>query len=292
MVKLYQFRVSARRRARLFAVDRVRRGAIHLLVRLLSRVLVSFSLVIDHGHFNAFYEEKRVNRLRGVIRRRLSGIVGVQLEPVWHDVVDDELHARSLLRYDADQVTHHDLPGDPALFDGSFVQDMLGARALPGRALRVTDAVPEFRVRWLCGWVGLPPAPIEAASDEVVRALGVQRLTEAATSATAADPELRGRHAPEVRAKRVVAWLAREAGIQTADVQWALKLTKQGVAKLRARPPDPAAMRATRVRLSLEEVVREIRKNAGRGDRAIGGLSVPTSAPGVLSSSNPERGYR
>jgi len=55
-----------------------------------------------------------------------------------------------------------------------------------------------------------------------------------------------------VRAKRVVAHLSREVGIQTADTRWALGLTQRGVEALRA---TPAAVQATRVRLSLEDRV-------------------------------------
>lgn len=254
MVKLYQFRLSARGR-KVFKEARVRRRVLLGLVELLAGMLVSFSLVFKHGHLEAYCEESETGTLRRSIRKRASAVVGVPFERVWCDPVESEPHLVTLLRYNADQVVHHDLPEHPALFDGSYVQDMVGARALPGLRLRVAGAAPGFRVRQLYEWVGLPGVPIRPATDVEVRAAGIGRLKVAAASATAADPELAGRRAPEVRAKRAIVHLARAAGIRPADVRWALGLTQRGVEAHRARPADPCALRATRVRLALEDAV-------------------------------------
>jgi len=138
-------------------------------------------------------------------------------------------------------------------------------------AVGVLEAAPRFRLRQLFEWVGLPPVPVWPATDEEIRAAGVQRLKAAAASATAADPELRGRCAPEVRAKRVVAHLSREVGIQTADTRWALGLTQRRVEALRATPADRAAVQATRVRLSLEDrVARKTWNGSGSGEKMQG----------------------
>jgi len=54
----------------------------------------------------------------------------------------------------------------------------------------------------------------------------------------------------------VVVHLARAVGIPTKEIRAALGVTKGGYDTLRERQADPAANRATRVRLALEEAVR------------------------------------
>jgi hypothetical protein len=261
MGRVHQLCIKAVGRLPLFATEARRRAVLHTLMRRVSSVLVSFSLVYEHGHVEVLVEDKRIGWLCRSLRISLRSVVGMPLERVWHDPVGGKNHMLSLLKYNAEQVPHHGLPEHPALFSGSYFQDVVGARALPGLSLRLAEAAPSFRLRQLYEWVGLPQEPIEPASDDDVRALGVGRIREAAAAATAADPALEGRRAPVVRAKRAVVHLARAVGIATKEIQDAVGVTKGGYDTLRKRPADPAAIRATRVRLALEEAVRIVEWN-------------------------------
>ncbi|MDP2304878.1 MAG: hypothetical protein Q8P18_02500 [Pseudomonadota bacterium] len=92
-------------------------------------------------------------------------------------------------------------------------------------------------------------------SSARVREIGAFRLVEAAAAALGVGPGLIGRTAPVVAARVVVAQLGLQADISPVEIEVALGFTRWAVAHLAERPAPHLAVRATRLRLALEDAV-------------------------------------
>lgn len=132
--------------------------------------------------------------------------------------------------------------------------DLVGARRLPGLALRLAEALPRVRLRAAFGHVDLATTPLEPVDDATLRHLGIRRLADAASAALAADPALTGNSATVVSARVTIAHLA--TAWPTSELAWALDLTSQAARRLRTRPVPNGALNAVRLRLALEERAR------------------------------------
>jgi len=157
-----------------------------------------------------------------------------------------------------EQPTKHGLPGHPALWPGSCFPDLVGARRLPGLSLRLrlSEALPRFRLRSAYAHVGLAPAPLQPLDDDTQRGLGIRRLVDAASAALAADPALIGNTDPVVGTRITVAQLA--SAWPTSELAWALDITPQAARRLRTRAAPDGAVEAVRLRLALEERARAV----------------------------------
>ncbi len=160
----------------------------------------------------------------------------------------------SLVRYCLTQSAHHGLPDDPAIATGSCFPDLIGARRLPGLTLRVTTALPRFRLRDAYEAVGLA-SPLSPAGDAELRALGGTRLAELVSATLCTGPGFAGNHADVVRGRRVAAHLAQAVGLRPRDLALPLGITETAAARLSSRSVEKADLGAVRVRVALEGAV-------------------------------------
>jgi hypothetical protein len=257
METLIQLRVSSKGRDPLVPDEAKRRIVVHDLASALKGKLTMFGFVDEHGHVVVLDEPEHLAYLKQSTRAVFDNVSIGETEPVWDGPVNGRSHAMSLLRYVENQTFHHEIPEPPALWSGSCFLDLVGARFIEGLEPRLFEVLPRLTVDDLPPLVGLPYGRIQPASDAMIRALGACRLRDAASAALAADPELQGNKKPARRARHVVARMARLVGIATDDVVYVLKRANPVVRRHANRPIERAWERATRVRLALEELVRE-----------------------------------
>ncbi len=245
--------LSSVNRMPLFPTEGARRRAIHALARVVGGIAALFCIVDDHVHVVGAGDV-----FPGMVARGLHASLAVRAQaPVNRPhvkPVEDRSHLMNLVRYLLLQTDHHELDAHPATWSGSAFQDLVGARMVPGMKAPLWRLLPRLRRSDLFEIVGLNPdlAPLE---NDRVRSLGAWRITSAAASAHAAPPNLKGNSPASVAARRAAVHLASASGLSVDEMVWALAMTKAGVRRLRRRPVDAAALRATRLRLALEEMV-------------------------------------
>lgn len=251
----WQLRYSSEGRTALFPAEARRRRVVRTLVRIAGPWMVSFSIADEHVHLIVLCDEDRVGRLRRNVSLALGAATPEPLDPSWAKAFRSRQHLHGTFDYLLTQVDHHGLPAHPALWSGSVFQDLIGARALEDLQLQLHEALPRYRLRHALAAVGLPPEPIEPAGDPRIRSAGLERLAFAAAAAACVDPTLAGRTPAVVAAKTAVAHLAATAGWSTGDTARTLSMAQRSVRNCLARPADDRLVLATRVRLSLEDVV-------------------------------------
>jgi len=172
----------------------------------------------------------------------------------------DRAHLQWLVRYLLHQPAKHHLGTHPALWSGSCLPDLLGARLLPPAALApaLSEQLPRLRQRDLFDAVGLPPQPLAAVTDEQLRGLGLADLVAGSCAAVAAEAALSGRDAATTTARAIAAQLGSAAGFGSEQLAWALHVSSQAVRRHRKRPLDPALLRAARLQLALVLAVRAL----------------------------------
>lgn len=214
------------------------------LARVLARLAEAFPLlawrIVDtHLHVLGLLAEAQVAEL--VRRLRISVAhqhPGVPLLLARRIPIANQWHLGECFAYVLRQDKHHDVGSDP-LQEGSCLPDLLGMRTLGATvAGRVREHLPRVRREHLLPHLGVP------ALDEAAAA---EHLAEAACAAFAL-PDLRGRDADVVTARRAAAHAARELG--AGPVAAALGLSARGARKLLAEPP-PDGVRAVRLQMGL-----------------------------------------
>ncbi len=234
-----------------------RRLAIHQLVAVAGDELVLFCLVDDHFHVVVLCTRRRAGIIARALARTLAPIAVAPLRLGDNRPVETRSHVTWLVRYLLEQVLHHKIQGThPALWTGSCFQDLVGARVIGGCRLRLWDVLPRLPLSTVCRYVQLSPDEIAPIGDQRLRAAGVARLAAAASAALAVPPDLRGKEPAVMLGKRAVSQLSRAAGIPRTEVAWALGVTVRTVTRLFDPLVEPAVMRAVRIRLTLEDVVR------------------------------------
>ena len=240
----------------LFDGERPRRAAVQAIARVADPDTVAlYCLVDDHLHLVAGCPRPRAGQLARGWLRALRAASSTTVEPARIRPVETRSHLRWLLRYVLTQAPHHGLPEHPALWSGSCFQDLVGARHIDGFRLCAARVLPRLRLREVLGIVGLPPAPIEPATDDEVRAAGAARLASAGAAALCVDPELAGRPAPVVQARRAIVQLGARARIPTSELAWALRVSQRTAQRLASPAVPDDALRAIAVRLHLERRV-------------------------------------
>jgi hypothetical protein len=165
---------------------------------------------------------------------------------------------RWLVDYLLSQNQRHGIQAHPALWSGSCFLDLVGARVVDGLRLRIDEALPRLQTREIFEAVGLGSIrELRPANDHEIRAAGAKHLVAAVAAATAVGPVLSGRKAETIRVRRVAAYLAHLAGIAASEVAWALDVTPRAVQKLVRAPVDPKVVRASRLMLSVENLVQK-----------------------------------
>ncbi len=248
---------STRGRVVLFADEARRRSAVRAIFAVVGDHLLLFCIVDDHVHVVVHGDRQRAGRLAQALLLSLRALGAPALQAAHLRPVENRRHLQWLVRYCIDQPRKHGLQQHgrdqrPALWTGSCFLDLVGARHIEGGALHIDRALPRLRLATVMEQAGLPGEPVRPADDALLGGVGPARLREAASAALAVDPALTGRSAPVVAARRVTAQLAQAAGFPVSLLATTLGLSHQAAGRLRRAPVDPAAVRATRVRLALE----------------------------------------
>jgi REP element-mobilizing transposase RayT len=247
--------IASRTRLTLFPDPEQRRAVLEKLMELLGEELALFCLVDDHLHCVLVCDETVLQRRTRALTRSIRCLAPVELGSTHVSPVNGRRHMESLVAYLLHQPVKHGLRVHPALWEGGCFPDLVGARLLPGFGKRLPDALPRWDQRALLGAVGLPSGDLSPLSLEELRSLGARRLLEASAAAAGADPALRGRRMPEVRARRAACRLAREAGMSLSEIAWLLEVTPRAVRRMADHPGTPGLTTAVRMRLALEERV-------------------------------------
>jgi len=238
-----------------FPGDAQRTGALQRLARLVPHDLVGFCLVDDHVHVAGLWTDEALPQQRRRLLLGLRAAAACPVDPAHVRRVDSRSYLRWLVRYLLQQPLKHGLSEHPALWSGSFFQDLVGARHLKGLTLRLPDVLPRYRLRDAFEAVGLPPEPLLPLPDPDLPALSLPALCRAAATATCAPVALGRRTAQTVRARRVVAAMAPRAGFSSRATRDALGLSATALRRHRTLGPDPRDLAATRTRLALERRV-------------------------------------
>ncbi len=264
-MEIWHLTFSTDGRFPLFQDEASCRAAIRKLVAIAGAEIVLYSIVDDHVHLVIVCMPGRKGKICSALLRSLRLIAATKVLPAYQRPVETRSHMMWLVRYLLQQVVHHGVDAHPATWSGSCFQDLIGARWLEGFGLRARKVLPRLAMKSINEMVGLPPRRIMPAGDADVRLAGVAGLVEAAGSALAVGPELRGRTAPVVMAKKAVAHTALNVGLSTREVARALKLTPRAVGFLRHASVGAELLAAVRVRISLLQVV----SNQGKNNSAL-----------------------
>lgn len=226
------------------------------LVRSVSRVaagrLLLFSLAADR--LDVVVREERPRILGAGLRSSLEARVpGLPLDEPHVRPVGPRTHLLWLVKHFLEP--RDDPHGGPAaLWTGSCLPDLVGARVLPGFDPQVLRSeLPRLRLREVLVHAGLEPTPVEAATDQDLRRVSAARIVDLAAAVHALGPAIVGRGATEVEVRALAVFAARRAKITTALLSSFLGVTARAVCKLGERAVDPRAILALRRRLTLEE---------------------------------------
>ena len=250
---LHHLTWSARGRLALFPSEDARRAALRALARVAGDQILLFGLADDHLHLVS----PQAGPLARAVLLALRPLAASTLDPAHLRPVEDRTHLSWLVTYLLGQPDKHRLPGHPALWTGSCFPDLVGARRLfPGIAGRLAAQLPRYRLRQAYEHLGLAPAPLVPADDEATRAAGASRILAAAGAVLAAGPDLSGKTAERVLARKAAAIVAGQCGIHSTELAWALGQPARSARRLAGDAVEPALLTAVRLRLSLEDRVR------------------------------------
>ncbi len=263
-MEFFHLTLASDGRMPLFAHENERRAGVRALVKTASDKLALFSLADDHAHAVLKGRRAETGHLGRALRAVLSRASGVPLDAARIRPVKSRSHAEWLVEYCANQTTKHGLPDDPALYSGSCVQDLVGARRIVD--LCVPELVPRFRIEVLLRTLGLPPRPIAPVGKATIRRLGAARVVDAAACAVAL-VDLSGRELSAAAARRVVVQLCDRAGIARREISHALALSARSVRLIASFDLDVPLARAVCVRLAMEELRAQRPPDARRATR-------------------------
>jgi hypothetical protein len=232
-----------------------RRRILTALARTGGSRLLLFSLVDDHLHTALSGDRLGLlaRDLRWVLRRYRPDLA---LDPAHVKPVETRSHLTWLVAYLLRQPEKHGLAGvHPAIYGGSCLQDLVGARLLTGFSPGLLRAeLPRLTQRELLPMVGLTEDRLAPASDEDLRRGGVARLVDLAAATLAVAPDFRGRDAVTVRARVLAARLSNHLEFAAREVGRLLQVTLRAVHRFaNDRDEDPRAENALRLRSSLED---------------------------------------
>ncbi|MCK6502246.1 hypothetical protein L6R53_02390 [Myxococcota bacterium] len=155
--------------------------------------------------------------------------------------VNDQAHLRSLFFYVLGQERHHGTDLDP-FHDASNLPDLLGMRLLAHHSLKtVRAALPRLRRADLLQPLGIDELPELPASWDL--------LAEAAAAAGGL-PDLLGRSAEVVAARRAAVHAAREV-LSGAETGRLLGVSDRAVTRLRGEEADKGLVQAVRRQLGV-----------------------------------------
>ena len=166
---------------------------------------------------------------------------------------------RWLLRYLLEQPRKHGMPGHPALWVGSCLPDLVGARQLSGLSLCIRQALPDYCDASALQLVNLPGASIPAADRDALLEAGCHRLKLAAAAALGVDPALKGNRPAALMARRALAQLATRVGIRRREIATILDQPLRSIWRLGQPEVDQSVLTTVARRISLENLVHSVR---------------------------------
>ncbi len=237
-----------------FATAAQLRSAVRGLARIAGPRVLLFGIAGHQAQLVLDCHRSQAGQLARTILAGLRARGARSLEPARLRPVQDSEHLAWLL----EQVLH--LPwrqgqaGHPALWEGSCLPELLGARRLPRLSPGLASHLPGYSPLQAAQAVGLqrPPARLPPAT---ARGLGIQRVVSAAAVVMAAPPAMTGREMPVVLARRCAARVAALAGIPRSELAWALGLSGRSAYRLASASLPPGSAEALLMRLALEEAV-------------------------------------
>lgn len=229
------------------------RAAIHALARVAGSRLVIFGIAAEQVHVVLHCERPRAGLLARALLKSLRAVAGpAGLEPARLQPVADSDHLLWLHDYLVQLPLRAGVPGHPALWDGSPLPDLLGARWVPPFSQQLSQLLPGYQPIRACQLLGLHALPA-LVSPAQARLLGIGRIGAAAAAAMAAPPLLQGRTGPQVIARRAASRLARRAGLPPSELSWAFGQTRRTAYRLASAPLPAGALEAVQLRLGLEQ---------------------------------------
>jgi REP element-mobilizing transposase RayT len=247
--------ISSVSRLALFPTVELLRRALWKLVEILGDHLVIFCVVDDHVHVVIFCDEEVLASRVRALTYSVRTLAAAEVNATHVTPVESRRHMLTLLGYVLGQPAKHGLPVHPALWEGSCLVDLVGARLLPGLQLRIMEALPRATQQDALEAAGLGREPLEFVDRNTLRSLGPARLMAAAAAATATDPRLGSKGRRETDARRATCHLAKDAGIPMSEIAWHLDITSRACRRLLTQPRDADLCEAVRRRLALEERV-------------------------------------
>jgi hypothetical protein len=251
-VAIWQLTLTSDGRDALFPSEASRNAAVRALARTAAPHLALFCITDRDIHLVIDSTTARAGRIARAVLLGLRPLCRHPLEPARRRPIRDPQHlewlAHHLLTLPRELAGQH-----PALWTGSALLDLLGARALEpplADSAALPAPLPASRV---LAELGLGAQALEPLGDRAILLAGPGRLLHACAAAVAADPALEGKAAPVVAARQAAAQLGLRAGLPTRTLADAMGLTTQGVRRLQLLPPDGQAQRAARRYLALEE---------------------------------------
>jgi len=219
--------------------------------------LALFALLAEHLHLVAPITRAAGGRMSQAVISALHSVVATPLASGYPTMVESRDHLRHLLRYILRQPIKHHMPGHPALWIGSCLPDLLGARMIDGLSLCVKRVLPDTTDGQALAIVGLSGHQLVAADRQTLRAVGAHRLRLAAAAAFGVDPELAGNDRAPVMARRAVVQIAQRVGIHSAEVIAALGRSRRTLWRLRRPALEDAVLKVVARRVTLENWVQQ-----------------------------------
>ena len=251
----WQLTLSSDGREALFPSEASRNAAVRALARAAAPHLALYCITDSAVHLVIRSKTARAGRIARAVLLALRPLTQQALEPARRRRVADHEHLAWLCQHLLTLPGSQPLPCHPALWSGSALLDLTGARHLGSPPLLLPELLPSFEPAEGLQLQGLSPHPLAPASDRQILMAGPGRLLRAAAMAVAADPSLEGRANPVVAARQAAAQLGQRAGLPTRTLADALALTTHGVRRLQLSAPDRAALAAVRCYLALEDRV-------------------------------------
>jgi hypothetical protein len=241
----------------LFADQAAYLEALHRLGAVYQGCLALFALVGEHLHLVVQAPRERAGRLAQATISTLTPIVATPFASSYIRAVKSRSHMRWLLRYLLEQAAKHGMPGPPALWVGSCLPDLVGARIIDGLALCIGRVLPDYDVAQALRIVGIAASEVPPASQNTLRLAGASRIKLASAAVLGVDPSLCG-NKPAVRlARRATAQLAARVGIGPGEVIAALERSPKTMWRLYRPEVDVQLLKATARRITLEDLVQQ-----------------------------------
>ncbi len=248
----------ARGRLALFPTEALRRQALHRLAPTVTDRALLFCLVDDHVHLVLRAERAEAGRIGQAVLFALRA-VAPHLQRAHIRPVEGRSHLLWRVRYCLQQPSHHGLQTHPALYSGSCLPDLLGARLLPGLRLCLHEELPRLRAGELLSHVGLSEVglsedPLVEPDEAELRGVGFHSLMEVSAAALALDLPLAG-HGPLAVAARIA--VVQLSGASNKSLGAELQVSRETLRRYRLTDVQPGLQRAIGRQLALRQRMAE-----------------------------------